>query len=654
MSQADEEVHAPRPGTVVVPASHAQQDEWADLRSVVQVIQRRRPVLIAAIVMVLAQVIWRERFLSHLYFLREDFFNSDLARESGFTWHYLTYVGAGHLMIGERAIIWVLVRVSLYGWHLAMLVTLAFTLAAGLAAFRMLRTLFGERPVILALLGVYLLIPLTIASLGWWTEALESVPLQLAMFLAIDSQVRYLRTGARRSLIATIVWVVVGLIFFEKALVLPLVLLAVGAFVAPGQSWLAGARYVLLRCWREWLALVALLAVYAVVLLTALHTSFVQPHAPASAQSVTTFSWGLVKDSLLLATLGGPWHWYPLPGNWYAIAAAPVEFEWIAIVVAVAVVAVSIWRRHLAWRAWAILAGWLVLADMLPVVISRLDFYPLLRALDTHYVADAVPVLVLCLGLAFLPVVDEQQAASSPLADSAASQRRYRYGEHAWRSAAAALFAVFLVGSIWSAQAYSRLVTGAPAATYISFATAAIEQATPGTPVVNSAVPPDVSFQAADASAARVVGDIDPGELRWISHPNGTIDRLQILGLDGILHPAWVYGASSGPGPRHGCWPVRNGQATVRFFQSSPYLTTLLRIGYIWGAPSSGLIEVKFGKVTRSLIVHHGLHSAYLPVTGAVTNFTVTGFTGRKLCVGDAEAGNPGPQQPGQAPAPGQ
>jgi hypothetical protein len=57
-------------------------------------------------------------------------------------------------------------------------------LLAGLAALRLLRALFGERPAILIPLAVFLFCPLTMPALGEWSSGLESVPLQLATFMA--------------------------------------------------------------------------------------------------------------------------------------------------------------------------------------------------------------------------------------------------------------------------------------------------------------------------------------------------------------------------------------------------------------------------------------------------------------------------------------
>jgi hypothetical protein len=124
-----------------------------------------------------------------------------------------------------------------------------------------------------------------------------------------------------------------------------------------------------------------------------------------------------------------------------------------------------------------------------------------------------------------------------------------------------------------------------------------------------------------------------------------------MFGPDGRLYPAWVYGATSGaPVSRHhGCYPVRHGEISVNFFHNSPYLSTALRIGYIWGADSPGQVYVSYGGTIQGLRVKPGLHAAYLQVAGPAPGINVTVFGGVRMCIGDVEAGAPGPQLPNQA-----
>src|SRR5262245_21738641 len=346
------------PGRALMPL-HEGHDAgaWGDLRPAVRWLQRRRPVLLGAILLVAVQVIWLAQFLRHMYFLRDDFANMDLAIRSPFSWSYLTHVGSGHLMIGERAIIWLLVRISFYNWTISWTFLLLLVAATGAAAFRLLRTLFGERPAILVPLAIYLLTPLSVAGLGWWTTALELVPMELATFMAIHAHVLYLRTGRSRHLVAAVAWVALSLLAFENGLLLPIVLFGItGAFMSGRGSWLSGALRSAWRFRRIWILYAALMAGYAAVLAVALRASDVHPKAPGSLKAVITFAWGLLKESLLPGVVGGPWQWYPLQDHSYALAAPPQQLQWLALAVAIAIIAASIWRRSVAWRAWAILA----------------------------------------------------------------------------------------------------------------------------------------------------------------------------------------------------------------------------------------------------------------------------------------------------------
>ena len=393
-------------------------DEGLDIQAALTWVRRNQAQAIG-LILIAAQLVWKAQFLTHLYFTQDDFYNLNLAIQSPLSWHYLTFIGIGHLMIGPRAVAWVLARISLYDWGLASSMVLVLLAGANVAALRLLRTLFGDRRLILVPLAVYLLTPLTVPDLGWWSAAIESVPLQLAIFMALNAHVWYVRTGRAWHLVAAVFWVVFGLVFFEKALVLPVLLFAVtAAFFAGGTSWLAGARLALARYWRAWLAYAVLMASYAVLLAVSLRTSAIHPQAPTSISATLTFAWGLVRETLLPGAIGGPWQWYPIFGGSYSIGAPPTALLWLATIVVVAVLAISSWRRKVVWRSWAILAAWVVLADMVPVLIGgRLIGWSLgLHKLDTHYLADAAPALAICLGLALCPLETTRRGYRRPTA----------------------------------------------------------------------------------------------------------------------------------------------------------------------------------------------------------------------------------------------
>jgi hypothetical protein len=606
---------------------------------------RRHQVLLGGLVLIAAQLAWKANFLSHMYFSQDDFYNLDLALKSPLTWHYLTFIGVGHLMIGLRLIAWLLVRHSLYDWGLASAVVLVLLTASSLAALRLMRTLFGDRLVILIPLAAYLLIPITVPDLGWWSAALESLPLQLAIFMSLNAHVWYVRTGRAFHLAASAAWLCFGLAFFEKALVLPVLLFGITAAYFGGQSsFLAGARQALVRFWPAWLVYAVLTAAGAILLAISLRTSTIHPRLPSSPGGPATFAWALVRDTLIPGMLGGPWRWFPIYGGAYSIGLSPPALKTLALVGVVLIIGVSIWRRSTAWRSWAIFAIWVAGADLAPIIVSRVNtWYPSFLALDTRYVADAAAVLVICLGLAILPLAGQEDGAP----DKERSTRTYQGStEQALRLSALTLCGIFVFGSILSVQEYENDTTGLLSASYMANATQALKLVKPGTTILDAAGPLSMvnpflgKYQYTSAFIGYTLGPNRGRNMRWTAHPYGTIDGLMMFGSDGRLHPAVVSGAASPPRTvKEGCWPERYGAVTVKFAARTSIYTWALRIGYIWYSKLPSQITVHYGDAVQSLDVRPGLHSAYMPVAGSVSNFTIDGLGGNTICVGDAEAG---------------
>jgi hypothetical protein len=653
VSQAGEELAAPGPGNEVMRFESPGGDlEWADLRSAVGWM-RSNTVLLIAILLIVAQLVWKGQFLGHLYFRQDDFHDLDLAYDHPLNWRYLTFIGAGHLIIGLRIVAWVLVRSSssTYNWLLASIVSLAFVAAASLAAYRMLRDLFGERLGILVPLGVYVLSPLTLPDLGIWSSAMESVPLQLATFMAVSAHLRYVRTGRRPHMFAAAFWIAFGLLFFEKGLVLPLLLFGLtAAFLVERRSLLAGCLSALRRYWQAWLLYVALDVIYILILVQALHTSTSQPKVPVSASGVFTFAWELLRDTLMPGMVGGPWQWFPVLGGSFSFAAPPPALVAISVIVVIAAAIASVWLRPVAWRAWLILTAWVLAADILPVAIGRLDAFnaPVL-GLETRYVADATPVIAICIGLALLPLATDNATAA------VGRRRRRRIDSQPIRLVAAGLAGLFLFSSIWSVQAYEGVTNGTEAASYIANAKLALAQAPRGTPVADRHVPQGIVIGTfyGYAFASKVVGYMERGDLkgklRWLRSPRGTVDNLMIFGPDGRLHVAEVYGASSARTPSHPCLPVRRNRITLYFNSQPPPFSDTLRIGYIWPSDAGdSTVLVRYGTATRVLAVQPGVHSGYVPISGRADGLVISGLGGVRMCVGDVQAGDLGPAPGGQ------
>jgi hypothetical protein len=631
----------------VLPGDADDDFEGIDIRALVDAIKRRW-VLLGGLSLIVVALLWRIEFLSHLYFRLDDFIDLDKAIQSPFDWSYLTYNGVGHLIIGVRAIGWLLARTTLYNWGLDSAVDLVLVGLSGLAALRMLRTMFGERPAILIPLTVYLFCPLTMPGLGEWSSALEAIPLQLATFMAVDAHVHYLRTARRRYFYHVVLWVLFGLVFFEKGLVLPPLLFAITAAFFTGEgSWLDGMRVTLVRLWRDWAVYAVLMAGYVVILAQSLSTSRVRPSVPASGAAVWHLTWGLVGKTFLPGAFGGPWRWFG--GGTYALSSPPIKMVILSLAAAVILIGTSIWFHKNAWRAWAILAGWIVVADLLPIVVGRVNNYPLdLLASETRYVADAVPILALCIGLAFWPLTDEP-AVTGARVPAHAGRNTGQLAQYA----AGSLGAVFLFGSLWSVQAYQNRTASTVAASYVRNATWALEQVPVGAVVADEPVPAQIilNHDGSSVLASQFIGDIERNHfghpVRWVAQPHGTIDGLRIFGPDGRLYLARVTGAMSSAVPAtthwHGCWPARHRTIAVKLATPAPSTTSILRIGYIWFSAVSSTVTVNYGQTIRMLDIRPGLHAGYVPVSGSAETVVIKSFGVGRMCVGDVQVGSVAP-----------
>jgi hypothetical protein len=608
---------------------------WEEVAS--QVV-RRHGVTMAAFSMIVVQIVWKAAVLSHFYFWQDDFVYFDSALDHGLTWKYLTRLQAGHLDPGPFALTWVMSRIALYNWTLVSVVLLLILVASCFALLRLLRLLFGNRPAILIPLAIYLVSPLTVPDLVWWSNGIEGVALALATFMSLDAHVRYVRSARPRHMITAAVWLLVGMLFFEKGIVLPFLLFALtSAFFAEGR-WMRAAVRAAARYWKAWLLYAVVTAGYSAVFVILLTAPGAVPGKRGAPQDVLGFMTDLVKDTFVPGAIGGPWQWFP--NKVEAFAAPPTALIWLSFLVAVAVMAVSILNRKYAWRAWLILAVWLVVADMVPIIVGRLvltntTFLPFL-ALDTHYVADAVPVLAICLSLAFWPVIGQPDMRRTRTAHA-------EFGQVA-PVATGIVLSAFIFGSIWSVQSYVSVTTTQPGRAFIANARQALVEVPRGTPVVNQLASSNLMsalLLGPYGYENEVLGQMAPGKVQWIRQPDGTIANLKVFAPDGTLWPAAVVGVYSKPIPfNRGCWPAvgENIQVPLRTVAKVTNGPQTLRISYVSALAQQ--VEVYFGGRWQPLTLNKGLNTAYLPVSGSGNSVLVTTpGNNRKLCVGSLAVG---------------
>jgi hypothetical protein len=582
---------------------------------------RGNSVIVAAVALIAVQLGWKAYLLSHFYFRQDDFQLMDHALSSGFDLRYLFTIGPEQLAPAGRAFTWLLVRVSVYDWTLASTCTILLLAAASFAMLRLLLLLFGKRAAILIPLLIFLFTPLTLPGLSFWTTTLLWLPLQLTMILAISSHVRYLRSGSAAHAIAAAAWLVTGMLFDELGVLVPVLLFALtSAFLAPGRPgrpgqpgrpgrWWRAAGLVLRRYWRAWVLYGTVAVAYLVVYVVRLPTSVQQPTSPPSFASVLTLASTMLRVGFVPAALGGPWHW-SAQGGGYAYAAPTPGLTQVSWVLAALVVAASLrYRRH-ALRAWVILAGWLLLADLLPVVFSRLTELPATRlGADLHYVADSAPVLAICVGLAFWPALGEEapyrvaRPMSLPRAITTLS-----------------LVGAVLLSSFWSGAAYLSQTSSAVTRSYIANARQALARAPTGTVIVTGLTPATVMFArflGTAAQTSRVLQPLAPkaARIRFTTAPAGVIRDLMIFTNRGTLRPALDVGANSvSPADKTGCWPLLSQPTTIPLHASLFAYGWIVRLRYSGPATT---MQLRFGTGVRDARLEAGTHDLYVPVIGA-------------------------------------
>lgn len=635
---------------------------------------RDNGVTLGAVTLIVIQLLWMATLLARSYFRQDDYFNFDRALAAGFSWKYLMLLSAGHMAPLGFAISWVLARVALYNWPLTCIVILALVAAACFALLRVLRTLFGDRPAILIPLAVYLFCPLALAAVDWWSVAVQTLPLELSIFLAVDAHVRYVRSGRMRSAVAAAGWLLLGLATVQKGAVTPLLLFALtSGFFVKGR-WIAAVAIAARRYWRAWVLYGVLLAGYCVLFFSRLGSSTTPPSAPGPAGRVISFVSTLIGTTLVPGALGGPWRWAVI-GDGYAQARPPAALQQLSWGLALLIVVVSCVYRVRAWRAWAIMVGWIAVADVFPVVIGRLGVsQPALLGLQARYVTDAVSVLALCLGLAFLPLagedggyrfrlparaapgagqapgdVDDEDDEEAP-GDEEPSRDEEVPGDEeapgdetprspvpalrpvapAARNAILVLLALFLAGSFWSLQALDGITSTQAARSYIATARIAVAKAPPGALIVDGPTPAfimDPYLFYPSGYTSRVIGAIARGypgkHLAWTTSPHGGIARtLMVFDAQGRLRPAALAGVSSGP-PRHRrCWKLAGTGSSIPLPRPLYRWSWFVRLDY--SGPATVLM-VGFGGNQAPAALPAGTHAFYVHLAaGSGKEVTVT------------------------------
>ncbi|MFI6320318.1 hypothetical protein ACIBG8_22480 [Nonomuraea sp. NPDC050556] len=578
---------------------------------------RHHGVFLTAMLLIALAVAWKAEVVQHSFFKEDDYEFVARAMEGGLSFDYLTRVHFGQFMPISFLLTWVMTRLGPYSWGLAAGSTLVVHALGCLAVYRMLRVIFGRRPATLVPLAVFLFAPLTVPVLVWWAAALNTVFLQVAIPMAVASHWMYLRNRRVRHVLAATFWILVGLLTFVKAFALPLLLFALAVV------YFGGLRTALRRYAVAWAAYVVALAGFA-VLYVLRSMSVPSTTGVPSIEAAVEFTWALLGRTFATTFVGGPWQWFA--GNDWGVTSAPAIAVVISLVVLGAVVLVTSLHRVRALQAWGILLGYLLVADLAPVLWGRVHLVGAFAGTDSRYVADAMPVLALVLGLVLLPLDGEARPYRRKL-----PSRELVFG------ASGVVFGGFLAASLASVTIFETHMGADRRYDYLDNARAALAELPAGASVYDRVVPPDVvpSSYGLYSQTSRLLAPLASEKVRAQMYAQPPALRGMVFDDQGKLRDAEIWGERREAPTMDRCWPSLGGQTGVPLFNTAPKREgTLVRIGY--SARSDTTVTLWIGDRPTDLALKSGIGKIFLKVPDNLDKVVLAG-TG--FCAGDVTVG---------------
>ncbi len=571
------------------------------------------PVAVAAFVVAVVPFVVHTWATLNGYFGQDDFiFIHRSAHSAPYDLGFLFQDYGGHLQPGTFLLSWVVTAIAPLNHTVAVVPLLAARAVTLWLCWRVLTRLFGTRWALLPFFAIFAACPLILFPTLWWAYALALFPLLLAMFGALHAHLRYLDTNRPWHAVVAGLWTVVGLAFYEKAALIPALLLGVTVLLAP-RGEVAPIVWALRTHRWVWAANAALLACYVAVFVQTT-TSQVSEN-PVTTGTLVEFTGRSIVDTLLPGLFGGPFTGSGGGASW---ATPHPAVRMLAVLAAAAVIAASVVRsRRRAVLPWLLLAGYLAV-DLALVASTRLGLVGAAVATDPRYLGDVVPVAVLCAAFALLGG-DAPKKPDNPLVQTA-------------------LAAAVVAASTASFLHVAPALQFREARDYVATTRAALADR-PGLVLFDAPVPGDIMIDwfVGDAFTSRVVGLIP-------EHPRFDRPAEELYQLDATGTPQPIVGltdtvsAQAGPVPDCG-YLVRNDIVHIPL-TGTVNGRRIVRIGYYTADSAPG--TVKAGDSQFPVRFTGGLHSVYVVVTGSFTEIQVSrDIDVAPMCVTDVQVGLP-------------
>jgi len=582
--------------------------------------------------LIAAQLGFRAWALWGSWFYFDDLAFMSRAMNQPFDAGYLFESYGGHLMPAGFALAWVMTKWWVYDWAPWAITLLLLQALASVGILRLLVSMFGRRPFVLVLLTAYLVWVFTLPAGLWWAAGVNQLPLQVALGFGLTAFLAHLRTRRARHLVVALAWVALGLLFYEKTV------LVLGIYAVVALGWFtSGTTPQRLRgLWAQYrLAVVASAALGAAYLAVYARFGLDLGTGQTASVSWTSIAWDLVAVAMLPAAIGGPLTWEGLSAG---SLADPSDLVMVASWAAVAGLAGYAWRsRTISLRAWTPVLLTTV-ANVVLLASARAGIVGPGIAREYRYQTEAAVVLVLGIGLAFLPLrgATEQNGrrADAPVG-------------HEDRLLVAAITVVVVALALVSSVRYvHRWQSHNQTRAYLENVERALTSADQPVPLVDAGVPQTLlwSFRYPENTYSHLFrpwsADLD--------FPRNAVEDLYVFDDSGELAQVRLDPARSMKLPEDAdadCpYPLEG--ATVTIPLDGPVIGGGWWIALNYHSPAETSFRLVAGDEAHDVTVPAGRHTAWFQAAGTFDEVRINSFPeDSELCVTGLVLGSPRPEE---------
>ena len=580
--------------------------------------------VVAAVVLIVVQLGIRAVLAFGGYFYWDDLILVGKAGTQGLlSPSYLFDDHDGHVMPAAFLVAGVITRLAPLQWTGPAISLVVLQLLASLALLRALYVILGRRWVLLIPLTFALFTPLAVPGFAWWAAALNSLPMLAALAWVCADAVLLVRTGNQRYAVTGVLGYFGGLLFFEKAAVIPFVAFAVAALLCHVQ----GDRRAALTVWRAGIRLwvVSLLVTAGWI---AVYLAVVNQRRWSFDLAMT---WDLLSRSITHGIVpglaGGPWHWdrWAPASPWATPPPLVMALGWLVLI---GVLTVSLIRKQRIGLVWVTAAGYAA-ACQVPIYLMRSSKLTALELAQTlRYLPDLVVVLAL---LAAVALCAPNRSLAARWLDNSVQRT----------VATTSLAGLFMASSLYSTTTFLISWRDNPAQPYLQQARASLAAA------------------HANSTAALLDQEVDPLVLQRVAYPenlashmfallgdrpefDSATTQLRMFDSSGRLIAArvtWVRTIAPGPMPR--CGYFIQPDKPARLILDGPLLPADWTVEFNYLANSDGSMTVSLSEGPEVKVpVRPGLNRVFARVPGAGDAITIrANTTALSLCIASGPVG---------------